>query len=102
MKKYLECPHCGEEIEVTWRRYWTSAFNRYWFPECKHASRFATKPPWIQFASWVFQLVALVPIFLFSDTLWMWLVLIPAYAVIFLFDKRLDERFGILVGGPEN
>lgn len=30
----------------------------------------------------------------------MWISLFPVYAVIFLIDRRLDERFGTLIGRP--
>jgi hypothetical protein len=30
---------------------------------------------------------------------WAWIVMIPIYVIMFIEDKRLDGRFGILVGG---
>lgn len=102
MKNQLQCPNCNEVIPITWGRYWKSATNFYRCPNCKAASRFATKPGWIQFSSWAVQTLPLIALYFYRTEAWIWFAIIPVYIVIFFIDKRLDERFGILVRAASN
>ena len=99
MKNQLQCPNCREIIPITWGRYWKSAINYYRCPKCKESSRFATSPAWIQYASWAVQVSLLAPLYFYYKEAWAWIVMIPIYVIMFIADKRLDGRFGILVGG---
>jgi predicted RNA-binding Zn-ribbon protein involved in translation (DUF1610 family) len=97
MKNQLQCPNCSEIIPITWGRYWKSASNYYRCPKCEESSRFATRPAWIQYASWAVQVSLLVPLYFYYKEVLAWIVMIPIYVIMFIADKRLDGRFGILV-----
>lgn len=99
MKRTLTCPYCQAAIEVTWRRYWYSAMMRYRCPACHQLSRIATNPGWIQYTSWLVQLVPILA-FLLSKNAYVVLGVFPAYVLIFICDKKLDERYGLLRPWP--
>jgi len=85
-------------IPITWGRYWMSATMHYRCPKCRKASRLVTRPRGIQFASWAAQVLPIGSLLVFGFELWIWLALVPTYVVLVLIDKRMDERFGVLVG----
>jgi hypothetical protein len=95
MKRTLTCPYCQAEIEVTWKRYWYSGTMLYHCPACSKRSRIATSPGWIQYTSWLVQLLPLAAILL-TGSIYAVVVAIPAYIFIFTADKKLDERYGVL------
>ncbi len=95
MKRTLTCPYCHTGIEVTWKRYWYSATRRYRCPACSKPSRIVTNPGWIQYTSWLVQLLPLAGVLL-SESIYVALALLPLYVPIFIFDKKLDERYGVL------
>lgn len=95
MKRALTCPYCQSQIEVTWRRYWYSGSMLYRCPSCAKASRIATSPGWIQYTSWLVQLLPLAAIFL-THSIYAIVAAVPAYWLIFVLDKKLDERYGVL------
>ena len=95
MSRKLSCPYCQTEIEVTWKRYWQSASLHYRCPACAKSSRIVTRPGWIQYTSWLVQLLPIAAVFL-TESVYAIMAAIPAYVIIFCCDKKLDERYGIL------
>jgi hypothetical protein len=59
-----------------------------------------TKPGWIQYTSWFVQLLPLAGVLLLQS--YVALALLFLYVPIFIFDKKLDELYGVLraVGRP--
>lgn len=94
----LECPYCEESIEITWKRYWASASNRYICPKCDEKSGFRTSPRYIQYLSWAFQLIPFLLHALLFETygaisVAIFITVVP---IIYL-DKYLDENYGELI-----
>ena len=95
MKRSLACPYCRGEIEVTWKRYWYSAGLHYSCPACRKLCRIVTRPGWIQYTSWLVQLLPLAGAYL-SKNIYVTVAVLPLYLPIFILDKKLDERYGVL------
>jgi len=95
MKRELICPYCHTGILVTWKRYWHSAAMHYRCPSCFKRSRIVTSPGWIQYTSWLVQLLPIAGLYL-TRNIYVAAGIIPAYVLIFICDKKLDERYGVL------
>lgn len=95
MKRSLTCPYCHAEIEVTWKRYWYSATMHYRCPACSRLSRIVTRPGWVQYTSWMVQLLPLTAACLINS-MYAVVAMVPVYTFIFICDKKLDERYGVL------
>ena len=96
--KTLTCPYCKYSIPITWRRYWTSSapWSSYKCPECNRSSKITTSPQSIQAVSHFVQIfvpLTFIPLF-GSEHVW-WLI--PIMTAIFVIDRALDGRFGLLI-----
>lgn len=95
----MKCPNCKIDIELSWARYFKSAFSRFVCPGC--STRFKFKRPfkwYLWYFSWVvsyFITIGLVAMYGDINFIWLNFAIVSSIlmAIYFVVDRRMESNF---------
>jgi hypothetical protein len=95
MHRNLTCPYCCSKTKMTLKSDWLSVRQHYLCAKCAKRTRLVTNPGWIQYTTWLVQLLPVASVYLWSN-MYNIIAAVAAYVCIFVVTQKLEARYGVL------